>query len=309
MGVKGNPELLYGQKSAADFCGLSVRTLRIKIRAGHLSPVFTAPGRGRARQVFAAEDLRRIAAIAPPASKIYGRVFTLGRHRLAVGDCRDPALIAELFRGTDGPDGLLTDPPYASGGFQESSRGVGGASAVRNGKPIRGDAISTRGYRYLLKAALDTMPAANILAGYIFLDWRMWVHLFDIVEEQGYQVRQMLVWDKETPGLGSGWRSQTETIMVFVSRPGLWHNYRREICPGNVIRLKRQANQRHTTQKPEALLAHILANTPFAQRIYDPFAGSGSTIWAADQVERQPAVFAVERDLVYAQSILDYWRG
>ena len=309
MASKGNPELLYGQKSAADFCGLSVRSLRNKIRAGHLSPAFTEPGRGQARQVFAAADLRRIAGRPTPAGALYGRVFTLGRHRLAVGDCRDPALIAELFRGTDGPDGLLTDPPYASGGFHESSRGVGGASAVRHGKPVKGDAISTRGYRYLLKAALDTMPQAKLLAGYIFVDWRMWVHLFDIVEEQGYQGRQMLVWDKESPALGSGWRAQHELIMVFVSRPGLWYNYRREICPGNVIRLKRQANERHTTQKPEELLAHIMTNTPFAQRIYDPFAGSGSTIWAADQVERQPAVFAVEKDLDYAQSILDYWRG
>ena len=39
------------------------------------------------------------------------------------------------------------------------------------------------------------------------------MYLFDLVEAAGFGVKSELVWDKGTPGMGVGWRSQHELIL------------------------------------------------------------------------------------------------
>ena len=89
------------------------------------------------------------------------------------------------------------------------------------------------------------MPVSVV---YMFTDWRMWVNLFDVVESCGYGVRSMIVWNKEFPGLGVGWRSQHELIMCATRENGLWKKHMR--AQGNVITLKRDPNLEHPTMKP-----------------------------------------------------------
>ena len=72
---------------------------------------------------------------------------------------------------------------------------------------IANDILSTRGYIKLLTAAFEGITP---LFAYVFTDWRMWIYLYDIIEKSGFGVRSMIVWDKETPGMGVGWRSQHE---------------------------------------------------------------------------------------------------
>ena len=43
------------------------------------------------------------------------------------------------------------------------------------------------------------------------------MYLFDLVEAAGFGVKSELVWDKGTPGMGVGWRSQHELIL-FAAR-------------------------------------------------------------------------------------------
>lgn len=47
----------------------------------------------------------------------------------------------------------------------------------------------------------------------------MWVYLFDLVEAAGFGVKSELVWDKGTPGMGVGWRSQHELILFAAGPP------------------------------------------------------------------------------------------
>lgn len=61
-----------------------------------------------------------------------------------------------------------------------------------------------------MKAMLQDLP---VLVAYIFTDWRMWVYLFDIVESSGLGVKNMIVWNKKSPGMGVGWRTQHELVM------------------------------------------------------------------------------------------------
>ena len=70
------------------------------------------------------------------------------------------------------PEILLTDPPYCSGGFQESGRVSGSiGSKQSDGKggfttpTISSDNLSTRGYQVLMK---NVLGATDIKVAYIF---------------------------------------------------------------------------------------------------------------------------------------------
>jgi DNA modification methylase len=130
----------------------------------------------------------------------------------------------------------------------------------------------------------------------------MWLNLFDVVESSGYGVRNMIVWDKGTPGMGRGWRSQHELVMagMRVAQP-----FDPKKAQGNVIQSKRTGNVLHATQKPVDLLVTILEVTDMAATVYDPFSGSGTTIIAAEQLGRR--CYAMEIDPRYVAVAIKRW--
>lgn len=209
-----------------------------------------------------------------------GQLWKIGKHRLMIGDCTQKAEVERLI-GAPHVDCVLTDPPYCSGGFQEAGRGAGSiGSDAKVKREIANDRLSTRGYQALLKAALG---ATDIGAAYVFTDWRMWVNLFDVLESSGFGVRNMIVWDKGSPGMGQGWRTQHELI-AFGSRASLKFDGHK--AQGNVIQTTRTGNPLHPTQKPVELLEKILDVTDMCETFYDPFTGSGTTIVACEKAGR-----------------------
>jgi DNA modification methylase len=101
-----------------------------------------------------------------------------------------------LTRGEE-LDCILTDPPYCSGGFQESDRVQGSIGTTRKDYTgqtvsIANDVLSTRGYKALIGRPRRLERQARVL----FTDWRMWTHLTDVMESQGYGIRSLIVWDK-----------------------------------------------------------------------------------------------------------------
>lgn len=214
-----------------------------------------------------------------PVSKL-GDVWILGRHRLMCGNSTNAKDREELLAGAE-PELMLTDPPYCSGGHQESGKSTGSIGTVRKGQTdapkIANDILSTRGYIKLLTAAFEGITP---LFAYVFTDWRMWIYLYDIIEKSGFGVRSMIVWDKETPGMGVGWRSQHE-LCLFGSRGKAKFDGHKGY--GNVLRCSRSGNELHPTQKPVELMEMILDNMDFVKTVYDPFGGSGTTLAAAEK--------------------------
>lgn len=212
----------------------------------------------------------------------YGDIWILGRHRVMCGDSTSEKDVATLLDGA-APEILVTDPPYCSGGFQESKRSVGSIGTKRydsTGKEIEvkiaNDTLSTRGYQALMKNILQNSTA---LVAYIFTDWRMWVYLYDLVESSGLGVKSMIVWDKQTPGMGFGWRAQHELCMFGLKTKPKWDNHKGY---GNVIQVARSGNELHPTQKPVELIEKLLDNTAWANGVLDLFGGSGTTLIAAE---------------------------
>ena len=217
-----------------------------------------------------------------------GDLWILGRHRVVCGSSTNAADMGLLLDGAH-PEILLTDPPYCSGGFQESGRSSGSIGTKRYDKDgkeiavtIANDTLSTRGYQSLMREVLQNFDG---LVAYIFTDWRMWVYLFDIVETAGLGVKNMLVWNKKSPGMGMGWRTQHELVMFAHRTKPKWDNHKGY---GNVLEATRSGNELHPTQKPVEILEKLLDNTDWAEGVLDPFGGSGTTLIAAESAG-QPA--------------------
>lgn len=227
----------------------------------------------------------------------FGDLWQLGEHRLLCGDSTDPLAIRRLFGGV-AMDALLTDPPYCSGGFQEAGK-RSGSVGTRGDEMIVNDTLSTRGYMALMKTVLGLVNAG---IAYIFTDWRMWINLFDVVESSGYGVRNMVVWDKGTPGMGVGWRSQHELIMAAMK---VSHPFNPKKAQGNVIACQRTGNINHATEKPVDLIVKVLEVTDLAKTVCDSFLGSGTTLIAGERTGRQ--VFGCELTPHYVDVSIRRW--
>lgn len=121
----------------------------------------------------------------------------------------------------------------------------------------------------------NVLGATDIKVAYIFTDWRMWIYLFDLVEGSGLGVRNMIVWNKQSPGMGNGWRAQHELIMFAHRTKPKWDNHKGY---GNVLEATRSGNELHPTQKPVEILEKLLDNTQWAEGVLDTFGGSGTTL-------------------------------
>lgn len=244
-------------------------------------------------------------APAPPSDPVTqeGDLWLLGPHRLLCGSCTMPGDVAALMPTP--ADMILTDPPYCSGGFQEAGRMGGSIGTIRTTgivPQIANDRLSTRGYMALIREMLNVGKCS---IAYVFTDWRMWVNLFDVVESSGYGVRSMIVWDKGSPGMGMGWRAQHELVLMASAATIKWD--KRGAAAGNVVRAQRTGNPLHPTQKPVELLEHLIATTTPVRTIYDPFAGSGSTLIAADRTGR--TCYAMELDRTFCDVILTRYQA
>lgn len=201
-------------------------------------------------------------------------------HRVGCGDVTHDDEIEALLAGAV-VDCMLTDPPYCSGGFQESGRSGGSIGTLDKTDEIHADRISTRGHRQLIKSASKNINPTSAL---IFSDWRMWQNTTDAIESEGHQIRSLIVWDKQYAGFGSGFRAQHEFV-CFSARKKLKHDP--AVSGGNVVSIPRTMNRRHQSEKPVDLIVFLLRVHNTAAVICDPFAGSGTTLIAAEQLGRR----------------------
>lgn len=187
-------------------------------------------------------------------------------------------------------DCVLMDPPYCSGARTEAAKGTAEKSKMLRGsrwnaKPLANDQMTATGYVWLMREILLALrprlsEGASVL---IFTDWRMWPNLAGAVETADLRVQGMVVWDKESMGLGHGFRAQHELILHASHRSPTIH----DAGFGNVLRCKRDRVSNHPTPKPLDLLMRLLSCvTGPGSMVVDPFAGNASTLAAARHLDR-----------------------
>jgi site-specific DNA-methyltransferase (adenine-specific) len=218
---------------------------------------------------------------------------------LYLGDC------VEVMDGLgeQSVDVVLTDPPYSSGGRRENSRSLRRSMTrtVEDDDWIRGDAMSTAGFTYLLRMCglqwrRVLKPGGHALA---FIDWRMAPALGAALETADLRQHPTLVWDKQRFGMGAVFRNQHEWIVHFtVGNPAI--PQRRDV--GNVLGFLPVRDGDHPTEKPAPLLRTLLSVVcPAGGKVLDPFAGSGSTLLAARSLDLRSV--GVEADERFAEVI------
>ncbi|MEZ5654932.1 MAG: site-specific DNA-methyltransferase [Sphingobium sp.] len=249
---------------------------------------------------------------APPISR-GGDLWTIGKHKLTVGDARDPAVYERLMGG-EYAQLIVTDPPYGC----KIANNVSG-----NGRVKHHDFLMGAGEASLPEFAMTLLrPSFKAMAGqcvsgaiaFVFIDWRGAPHLLDAARGVFHETKNLIVWAKSNAGMGAFYRSAHELCYVFKVSPGkhisniaLGRRNRSNVWqyPGaNVFRAGRMEDLAdHPTVKPKQMIADaILDVSRRGDIVLDPFAGSGTTAVAAEMTDRRARL--IELDPIYADVIL-----
>lgn len=225
------------------------------------------------------------------------------------GDALD--VLAELSIEVDA---VITDPPYASGTRHEAGKSSSGAM-LRAGRfadrPIDLDQMTTTGFVWLMRAvAIGTRPMLVEGGSFIsFIDWRQWGNLTGALETANLRIQTMGVWDKESIGMGNGFRGQHE--LICHASKGVPKVYDKSV--GNVFRHRRVEPVDHPSPKPEEVMQRLISVvTPRGGLVLDPFAGSGTTLRAAKNIGRRAIGIESVREYCdvavsrLTQSVLDF---
>lgn len=186
--------------------------------------------------------------------------------RLYHGDCAEVEVACDL---------IVTDPPYGQE-FQSGRSDLWG--------PIAGD-DDLPGVTDRLKIALAGLRRSRHI--YIF------GNRFDLSKLPLCGLTE-IIWDKETVGLGDlsiPWGPQHEKITFGVHESSQANrdkgsgNLAARLRKGSIIRSLRPVSGRvmnHPTEKPIDVLRQLIeSSSVIGETVYDPFAGSGSTLIAA----------------------------
>lgn len=185
-------------------------------------------------------------------------------------------------------DGVVTDPPYASGGWKQNEKNRSttqkySSMKEENALPdFDGDCKDQRSWTHWMAAWLYEVrkackPGAPIC---LFIDWRQYPSITDALQWAGWIWRGVAVWDKMSSRPQKGrFRQQTEYV-VWGSNGPMPIN-RPVACLPGVFRYANPQNRVHVTEKPLQLMRDIVKIVEPGGRILDPFAGSATTILAA----------------------------
>lgn len=269
---------------------------------------------GRARTTELADFDEPAPVEEGPAINRSGDLWQLGRHVLACGDARDAALIKAMV-GDRQARLLLSDPPWNL----KIEGVVSGNGRVKHADFEMAAGEMTRDEFQHFLAEFLTASLPQLMDGalaYLFMDWRNLDTLCAAANHTRLEQKNLLVWCKDSPGMGSLYRSQHELIGLFKHGTAAHLNNiqlgRHGRNRSNVLfypgmngfgKGRSKALQTHPTCKPVSLLADIMldASAP-GDLILDPFGGSGSTLIAGEKVDRDACL--VELHPPFADAIV-----
>lgn len=233
------------------------------------------------------------AALEAASFVVRGDIWTVGRHRLVCGDATNPDDVATLMDGKSA-NLVLTDPPY-----NVAFESVGGLK-------IKNDAMNNDAFFEFLLAAFTNMNAVVEKGGsaYVFHADTEGLNFRKAFTEAGFKLSGCCIWVKDSLVLGrSPYQWQHEPVLFGWKQGGKhkWFADRKQTTIWNFAKPRRNAD--HPTSKPLDLLAYPIRNSTQANAIVlDLFAGSGSTLMAAEETNR--IAYCMELDEKYASVIL-----
>ena len=246
-----------------------------------------------------------------------GDVWVLGLHRLICGDATSAADYEHLMIGKVAAL-VVADPP-----FNRPTRTFSGRGRTRHPDFVQGAGeMSEDEFIAFLGSFLE--QNMNVLADgsilFVCMDWQHIGALITAGRQHDLTLKNLIVWVKTSAGMGSFYRGQHELVAVFKhgdaphtntfelgqhgrNRSNVW-----TYPGGGAFRVGRKNDlAMHPTVKPVAMIADAIRDvTRRSAIVLDPFAGSGSTIIAAERTGR--ICYAIELDPRYCDVIVRRWQ-
>jgi DNA modification methylase len=268
--------------------------------------------------ILEAEEEDNATAVLPPADVTAvsrpGDLWLADEHRILCGSALDAPSYQTLLPGNRAHM-AFTDPPY-------NVRIEGHVS--RTGKKrefaMACGEMSEQQFTEFLRASLSNIQQAVVGGALLFvcMDWR---HLETLLTAaRPFELKNVCVWVKNNPGMGSLYRSQHELVFVLKSgnanhinnvelgkhgrnRSNVWEYP----ALSSFGRDRDKLLDSHPTVKPLALVADAIKDcSRRGDIILDPFGGSGTTLLAAEKTKRRAAV--IEIDPLYVDVAIRRWQ-
>ena len=249
-----------------------------------------------------------------PAVSRAGDRWQIGNHVLLCGDALDENNYVNLL-DSQKAQLVFTDPPYnvAIDGH------VSGHGRVKHREfAMASGEMSTQEFTKFLETALGCLAefSSNGSIHFICMDWRHLRELLDAAEKPYGELKNLCVWAKTNAGMGSLYRSQHELIFVFkngtaphINNVELGRFGRNRSNVWNYAGVNAFGSDRdtelamHPTVKPVAMVADAILDCSKRNGIIlDAFAGSGTTLIAAEKTGRRG--YGIEIDPHYVDTII-----
>ena len=248
-----------------------------------------------------------------------GDLWELGRHRLLCADATATESYARLL-GEDRATMIFTDPPY-NVPIEGHVSGLGGTHhrefAMASGEMTRDE------FRAFLETVFTHMAAYSADGAILFIcmDWRHIGETLAAGEAVYSELKNLCIWAKSNGGMGTFYRSRHELVFAFKNGTaphinnfelGQTGRYRTNVWEyagvNSFGRDRDESLAMHPTVKPVALVADAIRDcSKRRQIILDPFAGSGTTVIAAEKTGRRARV--LELDPLYCDTVIRRWQA
>ncbi|NJM54593.1 MAG: ParB N-terminal domain-containing protein [Verrucomicrobiae bacterium] len=292
-----DPGLLASEVSALKLDGFDLNLLGFK--QGDLN-----------RMLQPAEQVEDDVIPEPPkvATTQPGQIWKLGRHRLVCGDSTVRETVNALLGSSidSSPFLMATDPPYG----------------VDYDPEWRLDAGVCKPHQVVATGTIANDNQADWTAAWMLSPcdvayvWHAGIHASQVeanLQAAGYEIRAQIIWSKPSLVIGRGhyhWQHEPCWYAVRKGKQARWNGDRKQSTVWPIANMHRTQGKVddgktiHSSQKPVECMARAMRNHGGAQEdVYDPFAGSGSTLIAAERLGRR--CFAVELEPRYCDVIIE----
>jgi site-specific DNA-methyltransferase (adenine-specific) len=173
---------------------------------------------------------------------------------------------------------VITDPPYSSGGMMRSDRNQKVQEKYLEKVDVpgfHGDSRDQRSYAtwlgQWLSACWEKCDEGAFV--FVFTDWRQLPTVTDGIQAGGFIWRGIITWA----------RFRQDVEFIAWGTKGVHKSEARGISPSSIQYCPSipQRQRLHMTEKPQPLLASLMAVLPPDTLVLDPFMGAGSTLIAA----------------------------
>lgn len=226
-----------------------------------------------------------------------GEIIQIGRHRLMCGDSTEKVDVARLC-ADNRPLLMVTDPPYGvnyNAQWRQDAADNGHLAKARRavGKVTNDDRA-------------DWLPAFELSPADVCYVWHASASAVRFAVDlmsAGFEIRNQIIWSKPAFAISRGhynWQHEPCWYAVRKGKKSGWIGNHSESTIWEISN-RNSAHTDHSTEKPLECMARPIRN--HGGDVYDPFVGSGTTLVAAENLNR--TCYAMEISPEYCSVVLE----